>query len=77
MIGFLPQVLEVPRVMDDTEVPLILWVKSATSAECKTIRIAVSTVKDSWVTALGLRPLVYKPSVCDDEMTWVKSRDLT
>ena len=49
--------------MDDTEVPRILWVKCATSAECKTIRIAVSTVKDGWVTALGLRPLVYKP-VC-------------
>ena len=60
MIGCLPRVLEVPRVVDDTEVPRILWVKCATSAECKTIRIAVSTVKDSWVTALGLRPLVYK-----------------
>ena len=46
--------------MDDTEVPPILWVKCATSAECKTIRIAMSTVKDSWVTALGLRPHVYK-----------------
>ena len=53
--------------MDDTKVPRILWVKCATSTECKTIRIVVSTVKDSWVTALGLRPLVYKPSVCDDE----------
>ena len=77
MIGCLPQVLEVPLVVDDTEVPRILWVKCATSAECKTIRIAMSTVKETWVTALGLRPLVYKPSVCDDEMTWVKSRDLT
>ena len=54
--------------MDDTEVPRILWVKCATSAECKTIRIAVSTVKDSWVTALGLRPHVYETwCVCMDE----------
>ena len=58
MTGCLPRVLEVPRVVDDMEVPRILWVKCATSAECKTIRIAVSTVKDSWVTALGLRPYV-------------------
>ena len=77
VIGCLPRVLEVSRVVDDTEVPRILWVQCATSAECKTIRIAVSTVKDSWVTALGLRPLVYKPSVCVDKMTWVKSRGLT
>ena len=63
MIGCLPWVLEVSRVVDDTEVPRILWVKCATSAECKTILIAMSTVKDSWVTALGLRPLFYKP-VC-------------
>ena len=76
MIGCLPRVLEVPRVVDDTEVPRILWVKCATSAECKTIWIAVSTVKDSWVTALGLRPLVYKP-VCVGRTTWVKSKDLT
>ena len=41
----------------------VVWVKCATPAECKTIRIAVSTVKDSWVTSLGLRPHVYKP-VC-------------
>ena len=40
--------------MDDTEVPRILWVKCATSAECKTIRIAVSTVKDSWAVLLKL-----------------------
>ena len=77
MIGCLPRVLEVSRVVDDMELPWILWVKCATSAECETIRIAVSTVKDSWVTALGLRPLVYKPSVCVDEKTWVKSKDLT
>ena len=64
MIGCLPRVLEVSRVVDDTEVPRILWVKKcATSAECKTIRIVVSTVKDSWVTALGLCPHVYNP-VC-------------
>ena len=77
MIGCLPRVLEVSRVVDDTEVPGILWVKCATSAQCKTIRIAVSTVKDSWVTTLGLRRHVYKPSVCVDKTTWVKSRDLT
>ena len=77
MIGCLPRVLEVPRVVADTEVPRILWVQCATSAECKTIRIAVSTVKDSWVTALGLRPHVYKSCVCVDKTTWVKSRDLT
>ena len=76
MIGCLPRVLEVPRVVDDTEVPRILWVKCATSAECKTIRIAVSTVKDSWVTALGLRPH-FTNCMCVDKTTWVKSRDLT
>ena len=72
MIGCLPRVLEVPRVVDDTEVPRILWVKCATSAECQTIQIAVSTVKDSWVTTLGLRPLVYKlVCVCLDK--WEKN----
>ena len=35
MIGCLPRVLEVLRVVDDTEVPRILWVKCATSVECK------------------------------------------
>ena len=64
MTGCLPRVLEVPRVVDDTEAPRILWVKCATSAECQTIRIAVSTVMDSWVTALGLRPMFAKPCVC-------------
>ena len=63
MIGCLPRVLEVPRVVDDTEVPRILWVKCATSAECQTIRIAVSTVKDSWAVLLKLRPELHKP-VC-------------
>ena len=83
MIGFLPRVLEVPRVVDDTEVPRILWVKCATSAECKTIRIAVSTVKDSWVSTLGLHPLVLQTIVCVcvwisvDEANLVKSEDLT
>ena len=59
MTGCLPRVLEVPRVVDDTEVPRILWVKCATSAECKTIRIAVSTVMDSWVVLLKLCPEFY------------------
>ena len=63
MIGFLPRVLEVPRAVDDTEVPRILWVKCATSAECKTIRIAVSTVKDSWAVFLKLCLELHKP-VC-------------
>ena len=76
MIGCLPRVLEVSRVVDDTEVPRILWVKCATSAECKTIRIAVSTVKDSWVTALGLRPLVYKPVCVDNYLGQVKGLDM-
>ena len=59
MTGCLPRVLEVPRVVDDTEVPRILWVKCTTSAECKTIRIAVSTVMDSWVVLLKLCPEFY------------------
>ena len=80
MIGCLPQVLEVSRVVDDTEVPRILWVKCATSAECKTIWIAMSTVKDSWAVLLKLRPELHK-LVCVfgwlGRTTWVKSRDLT
>ena len=63
MIGCLPRVLEVPRVVADTEVPRILWVQCATSVECKTIRIAVSTVKDSWAVLLKLR-LDYTDYVC-------------
>jgi hypothetical protein len=59
LFGCLPRVCNIPRVVDDTEVPRVLWVKCATSAECKTIRIAVSTVKDSWMTALVLRPNVF------------------
>ena len=57
LFGCLPRVCNIQRVVDDTEVSRVLWVKCATSAECKTIRIAVSTVKDSWITALGLRPM--------------------
>ena len=66
VIGCLPRVLEVPRVMDDTEVPRILWVKCATSAECKTIRIAVSMVKDSWAVLLKLCPEFANQCVCLD-----------
>ena len=77
MIGSLPRVLEVPRVVDDMEVPRILWVKCATSAECKTIRIAVSTVKDGWAVLLKLRPEFSIVCVCVDKTTWVKSKDLT
>ena len=63
MIGCLPRGLEVLRVVDYTEVPRILYVKCATSAECKTIQIAMSTVKDSWAVLLKLRPELHKP-VC-------------
>ena len=66
MIGCLPWVLEVSRVVDDTEVPRILWVKCATSAECKTIRIAVSMVKDSWALLLKLCPKFTNQCVCSD-----------
>ena len=71
MIGCLPRVLEVSRVVDDTEVPQILWVQCATSVECKTNRIAVSTVKDSWAVLLKLRPHVYKP-VC---VCWISGKN--
>ena len=64
MIGCLPRVLEVSWVVDDTEVPQILWVKCATSAECKTIRIVVSTVKDSWAVLLKLYPEFTNQCVC-------------
>ena len=63
-MGCLPRVLEVPRVVDDTEVPRILWVKCATSVECKTIRMAVSTVKDNWAMLLKLCPEFYN-HVCE------------
>ena len=63
MIGCLHRVLVLPRGVDDTKVPRILWVKCATSTECKTIRIAVSTVKDSWAVLLKLRLELHKP-VC-------------
>ena len=49
--------------MDDTEVPRVLWVKCATSVECKTIRIAVSMVKDNWVVLLKLHPVFTKLGV--------------
>ena len=64
MIGCLPRVLEVSQFVDDTEVPRILWVKCATSAECKTIRIAVSMVKDSWAVLLKVCPEFYN-RVCE------------
>ena len=75
MIGCLPRVLEVPRVVDDMEVPRILWVKCVTSAECKTIRIVVSMVKENWAVLLKLCPEYCKPHVCVcvDETIWVKS----
>ena len=50
--------------MDDTEVPRVLWVKCATSAECKTIRIAVSTVMDSWRSCLDYVRCFHKLGVC-------------
>ena len=64
MIGCLPRGLEVPQVVYDMEVPQILWVKCATSAECKTIQITVSTVKDSWAVLLKLR-LEFHNGVCE------------
>ena len=77
MIGCLPRVCNIPQVVDDTEVPRILWVKCATSAECKTIRIAMSMVKDSWAVLLKLRPEFYKSCVHVDKTNWVKSDGLT
>ena len=77
MIGCLPRVLEVPRVVDDTKVPRILWVKCATSAECKTIRIAVSTVKDDWAVLLKLCPEFTNQCVyLDNYLGQVKLLDL-
>ena len=77
VIGCLPQVLEVLRVVDVMEVPRILWVKCATYVECKNIRVAESTVKDSWAVLLKLRPEFYKSCVCVDKTIWVKSDGLT
>ena len=58
-------ICDIPRVVYDTEVSRFSWVQRTTSAECQTIRIAVSTVKDSWVVLLKLRPeFPHKPSVC-------------
>ena len=65
LIRYLPRVCYIPRVVDDTEVSRISWVRRITSEKCRTIRIAVSTVKDSWVVLLKLRPTFsLKPSVC-------------
>ena len=58
LIGYLPRVCYIPRVVDDTEVSRISWVQRTTSAEGKSIRIVVSMVKDSWVILLKLRPVV-------------------
>ena len=77
MIGCLPRVLEVPRVVADTEVPRILWVQCATSAECKTIQIAMSTIKDSWAVRCLNYVQSLQTSVCVRITTWVKSKDLT
>ena len=77
MIRCLPRILEVPRVVDDTEVPRILWVKCATSAECKTIRIAVSMINDSWVVLLKLCPEFANQCVClDNYLGQVKGLDV-
>ena len=58
LIGYLPRVCYIPRVVDDMAVSQISWVHCTTYAQCKTIRIAVSTVKDSWVVLHRLRPYV-------------------
>ena len=77
MIGCLRRVIEVSRVVDDTEVPRILWVQCATSAECKTIRIVVSTVKDSWAVLLKLCPEFTNQCVClDNYLGQVKGLDV-
>ena len=72
MIGCLPRVLEVLRVVVDMEASRILWVKCAISVLCKTIRIDVSTVMDSWEVLLKLCPeilqsrcmCVWKRTIC-------------
>ena len=63
LFGCLPRVWNIPRVVDDTEDPRVLWVKRATSVECKTIRIAVSAVNDSWVLLLKPR-MMFSPNWC-------------
>ena len=75
MIWCLPRVHEVPRVVDNTKASRIMWVKCATSVECQTIRIAVSTVKDGWAVLLKLCPEF--TNQCVWITTWVKSKDLT
>ena len=52
--GCLPWVCNIPLVMDDTEVPRVLWVNFVTSTECITIQIVMSMVKDSWLVLLKL-----------------------
>ena len=77
MIGCLPRVLEVPWVVDDTKVPWNLWVKCATYAECKTIRIVVSTIMDSWEVLLKLCPEFTNQCVClDNYLGQVKGLDV-
>ena len=58
LIGYLPRVCYIPRVVDDKVVSRISWVQCTTSVECKTIRIAVSTIKDNWVILLILHLVV-------------------
>ena len=78
MIGCLPRVLKVPRVVDDTKASRILWVKCATSAECQTIQIVVYMVMDSWEVLLKLCPeilqsrcmYVWKRAICVKVVTW-------
>ena len=77
MIGCLPLVLEVSRGVDDTKVPRILWVQCATSTECKTIRIAMSTVKDGWAVLFKLCPEFTNQCVClDNYLGQVKGLDV-
>ena len=64
LFGCLPRVCNIPRVVDDTEVPRVFYVKCATSAECKTIRIAVSTVMDSWRSFLNYVQMFSQNLVC-------------
>ena len=59
MTGCFPEYLRYCGIVGDTKASRILWVKCATSAECKTIRIDVSTVMDSWVVLLKLCPEFY------------------
>src|SRR4051812_16823890 len=49
----LPRECNMPRVVDDTEVPRVMWVKYATSVDCKTFQIAASAVMDNWWSCLN------------------------